>query len=90
MKFLHYSVMQEINKGTIDEPQIEKFLQDVTVGPMSNHVFDANYAAALNEAYNGIVTVEEIEDEKEAPSQLDAIEAQVAYTAMMTDTLLEV
>ena len=25
-----------------------------------------------------------------APSQLDAIEAQVIYTAMMTDTLLEV
>ena len=26
----------------------------------------------------------------EAPSQLDRIEAQVTYTAMMTDTLLEV
>ena len=26
----------------------------------------------------------------EAPSQLDLIEAQVTYTAMMTDTLLEV
>ena len=27
---------------------------------------------------------------KDIPSQLDVIEAQVAYTAMMTDTLLEV
>lgn len=27
---------------------------------------------------------------KEQPTQLDRIEAQVAYTAMMTDTLLEV
>lgn len=27
---------------------------------------------------------------EEAPSQLDQIEAQVTYTAMMTDTLLEV
>ena len=27
---------------------------------------------------------------EEKPSQLDVIEAQVAYTAMMTDTLLEV
>lgn len=27
---------------------------------------------------------------EETPSQLDIIEAQVAYTAMMTDTLLEV
>ena len=30
----------------------------------------------------------EIDDD--APTQLDRIEAQVAYTAMMTDTLLEV
>lgn len=30
------------------------------------------------------------EPEEVAPSQLDRIEAQVAFTAMMTDTLLEV
>ena len=41
-------------------------------------------------------TAEEITHQEEAlkpealPSQLDIIEAQVAYTAMMTDTLLEV
>ena len=40
-------------------------------------------------------TYEEIEREAEhfpeaAPSQLDIIEAQITYTAMMTDTLLEV
>lgn len=33
------------------------------------------------------VPVEEVE---ELPTQLDLIEAQVTYTAMMTDTLLEV
>ena len=31
----------------------------------------------------------EPEPEPETPSQLDIIEAQVTYTAMMTDTLLE-
>ena len=31
-----------------------------------------------------------VEPVEEAPSQLDIIEAQVAYTAIMTDTLLEV
>jgi hypothetical protein len=31
-----------------------------------------------------------IEEVEETPTQLDRIEAQVAYTAMMTDTLLEV
>lgn len=30
------------------------------------------------------------EEENNEPTQLDIIEAQVAYTAMMTDTLLEV
>lgn len=30
-----------------------------------------------------------VEDPAKAPTQLDRIEAQVAYTAMMTDTLLE-
>lgn len=30
----------------------------------------------------------EVEPVKEAPTQLDIIEAQVTYTAMMTDTLL--
>lgn len=30
------------------------------------------------------------EPEKEQPTQLDLVEAQVTYTAMMTDTLLEV
>ena len=31
-----------------------------------------------------------IEEVLDVPTQLDRIEAQVAYTAMMTDTLLEV
>ena len=31
-----------------------------------------------------------VEPVEEKPTQLDRIEAQVAYTAMMTDTLLEV
>lgn len=33
--------------------------------------------------------IAELPDPEETPSQLDMIEAQVTYTAMMTDTLLE-
>ena len=42
--------------------------------------------------YNGEYTVEDDgqPDLAETPTQLDMIEAQVTYTAMMTDTLLEV
>ena len=43
-------------------------------------------------AYNGEYTIEDDGQPEpvSAPSQLDVIEAQVTYTAMMTDTLLEV
>lgn len=41
-------------------------------------------------AYNGEYIIVEEPDLPSDPTQLDVIEAQVAYTAMMTDTLLEV
>lgn len=46
---------------------------------------------AKREAYNGEYEIyDDGEPEPtEIPSQLDMIEAQVTYTAMMTDTLLE-
>ena len=49
-------------------------------------------AMALENAYNGEYTIEDDgqPDPEAMPTQLDIIEAQVAYTAMMTDTLLEV
>ena len=33
--------------------------------------------------------IDDLPDPEETPSQLDMLEAQVTYTAMMTDTLLE-
>ncbi len=50
---------------------------------------DEDIAKAAQIAYNGEYTIEDDGVEKEA-TQLDRVEAQVAYTAMMTDTLLEV
>lgn len=48
------------------------------------------------EEINGVMTVTkwtpgimpEVEETEEQPSQMDILEAQVTYTAMMTDTLL--
>lgn len=53
---------------------------------------EANEEIAKREAYNGEYTIEDDgQPEPEAqPTQMDVIEAQVTYTAMMTDTLLEV
>ena len=44
---------------------------------------------AKREAVNGEYTIED-DGVEEVATQLDRVEAQVAYTAMMTDTLLEV
>ena len=51
--------------------------------------FDVQMAEAKRLAFDGKVTIEEIPDEPQEPTQLDRVEAQATYTAMMTDTLLE-
>lgn len=52
----------------------------------------SNEALVKEIAPNGEYTIEDDGQPEPAdtPSQLDVIEAQVTYTAMMTDTLLEV
>lgn len=53
---------------------------------------EANEEIAKKEAYNGEYTIEDDGRSalEESPSKLDIIEAQVTYTALMTDTLLGV
>ena len=78
-KVIKYQLCTRGESGT-------EILTDVTMGWN-----ETNEAIAAAEAYNGKYTVED--DGSVAtvqPSQLDIIEAQVTYTAMMTDTLLEV
>ena len=48
-----------------------------------------NIEIAKREAYNGEYIIEDDGEPEPAPTQLDRIEAQTTYTAMMTDTLLE-
>ena len=50
---------------------------------------ESNEEIAKSEAYNGEYTIEDDGEPEPAPTQLDRIEAQTTYTAMMTDTLLE-
>ena len=88
MKIIKYQLMSEINHGTEEKPNIEQIFTPCEIR-CSEANFEANYAIAQREAY-GEITVEDIPDEDAPPSQLDQLEAQVTYTAMMTDTLLEV
>lgn len=88
MKWIKY--MQYIgqrNIGTEEEPVYEDVFQEVGV-----EYNGADIERIKDCAYNGEY---EIYDDGEPepvvePTQADRIEAQVTYTAMMTDTLLEV
>lgn len=87
MKLIKYRVMREVNRGTDTEPQIEQVIS----GDMWLTLSDKNLEIVKATAYNGEYTIEDDgqpEPELE-PTQLDRVEAQATYTAMMTDTLLE-
>ena len=84
MKVIKYQLCTEINHGTKEQPKIEQVLSAVTRGWSED-----NEKIAKAEAYNGEYTIEDDGKPEPAPTQLDRIEAQTTYTAMMTDTLLE-
>lgn len=84
MKAIKYQLCTEVNHGTEDEPKIEQVFSAVTLGWS-----ETNEKIAKAEAYNGEYTIEDDGETEPAPTQIDRIEAQVAYTALMTDTLME-
>lgn len=84
MKVIKYQLCTEVNHGTEDEPNIEQVFSAVTLEWSA-----ANEAIAKAEAYNGEYTIEDDGEPEPAPTQIDRIEAQVTYTAMMTDTMME-
>ena len=84
MKVIKYQLCTEVNRGTEEQPNIEHVFSVVTLGWS-----EANEKIAKAEAYNGEYTIEDDGQPEPAPTQLDRIEAQTTYTAMMTDTLLE-
>lgn len=89
MKMIKYQIVcysYQWNSETGEDDKVESL-----VGIESPYTKE-NEELAKRDAYNGEYTVEDDgqPDPEAMPTQLDIIEAQVAYTAMMTDTLLEV
>lgn len=84
MRKIKYQLCTEINRGTEEQPNIEQAFSGVSLGWS-----EANEEIAKSEAYNGEYTIEDDGEPEPAPTQLDRIEAQTTYTAMMTDTLME-
>ena len=87
MKVISYQMLQTVEIDGVVLPPSEEYMSSVII-PYS----EENEARAKSEAYKGEYIIEDNgqPDPVEKPTQLDVIEAQVAYTAMMTDTLLEV
>lgn len=84
-KIIKYQFLScEVNHGTEENPNIEQIILEKSLTWN-----ESNEEIAKREAYDGEYTVED-DGVTEVPTQLDVIESQVAYTAMMTDTLLEV
>jgi hypothetical protein len=83
MKIIKYQLCTEVNHGTEEQPNIEQVFSEVSLGWS-----EANEKIAKSEAYNGEYTIEDDGKPEPAPTQLDRLEAQTTYTAMMTDTLL--
>lgn len=86
-KIIYKFLSAEINHGTEEQPDIEQIFLE-----KSMTWSEANEAIAKREAHNGEYEIVDDgqPDPADTPSQLDVIEAQVTYTALMTDTLLEV
>jgi hypothetical protein len=87
MKRIKYEFLStEINHGTEENPDIERVFISKDF-PYSEVALEA----AKEEAYSGYEIYDDGQpDPAIMPTQLDRVEAQVTYTAMMTDTLLEV
>lgn len=88
MKIIKYKLHSQVNKGSNAVPIWVDTFNNVKL-TCSDDELEKCLTAVVKEAYNGEYTIEE-DSSVEKPTQLDTIEAQVTYTAMMTDTLLEV
>lgn len=86
MKIIKYNLVTRVNIGSDESPQWEEVLNEVSM-PWN----EANETIAKAEAKDGKYTIEDDgqPDPATIPSQLDRVEAQVNYTAMMTNTLME-
>lgn len=85
MKIIKYNYCTNVNYGTDDAPKWEEIIT-----PKSMQWNKENEAIARGEAKDGKIEIVDdgLPDPEEIPDRLDQVEAQIAYTAMMTGTLM--
>ena len=82
MKYIRFTVLGYAKHG---DPESSQECPATVELPYS----EENLLIAKERAYNGVYTVED-DGQAAVVTPADRLEAQVTYTAMMTDTLLEV
>lgn len=68
MKSIQYITMTEVNYGTKEDPVIQQVFNACEI-QCADSFFEANYAIAQKEAYNGEITVVELPDTQTEPTQ---------------------
>ena len=81
MQIVVYERRTTVNVGSEEQPVFQENRQEITLPYTPEHV-----ELAKAEAWNGVYTVEDRPQPPKPLSRLDIIEAQISYTAMMTDT----
>ena len=74
MKFLKYRLLTEVNHGTEENPDIQQFFSDVTMGWN-----EANEETAKREAYNGEYTIEDDGQPEPEPTEQEQLRADVDF-----------
>lgn len=72
MRRIKYQIMTEINLGTEDEPDIRQNIRGKSI-PYT----DTNYQLALQEAYQGEVTIEDDGQSEPKPSESEQLRHDV-------------
>lgn len=86
MKLIKYKYLQTIEIDGIVQPLSEEYMGSITI-----EYSEENELKAKQEAYEGKYEIIDNDIEIiETPTQLDRIEAQVAYNSIMLGTLMEV
>lgn len=90
MKLIKYNLIKHVNIGTEENPKIVNQRGSEVVIRCSVDSLESNLEIARKESFEEPTIDDDGIEEIIEPTQLDRVEAQVTYTAMMTDTLLEV
>ena len=88
MKIIRYQLMTEVNHGTEEQPDIVQTFNTVEI-QCSESSFEANYAIAQKEAYNGEIRVEEVPDLPHEPTEEERITALEEQMVMADNTAIE-